>query len=82
MHALLGVFILYRMTQRPALPADEQGSYVAMSSKATMVAAEMYGEWATEEESQSADDETPDEAAEDGNSRSVTSPAPAAPQVD
>ncbi|MGI9420827.1 MAG: MFS transporter [Geminicoccaceae bacterium] len=81
-HALLGVFILYRMTQRPAIPADEQGSYVAMSSRATMVAAEMYGEWATEEESQSADDETPDEAAEDGNGPSVTSPAPAAPQVD
>ena len=55
-HALLGLFIFYRMTQRPALPLDQQGSYVAMPSRATMVAGEMYGEAATEEETESSED--------------------------
>ena len=80
-HTLLGVFILYRMTQRPALPADEQASYQAMPSRTTMVAGGMYGEWA-EEESQSADDEREDAAREEGNGPSVPSAAPAAPPVD
>jgi MFS family permease len=48
-HALLGVFILYRMTQRPALPAEEQGSYVAMSGRGTIVAGGMFGEAASED---------------------------------
>ena len=61
-HALLGVFVLYRMTQRPALPADEQGTYVAMPSRATYVAGEMFGEAATEEESE----ETPADNAPSG----------------
>ena len=56
-HASLGVFILYRMTQRPALPADEQGSYVAMTARTTPVAGEMYGEAATEVAEQIAEDE-------------------------
>ncbi len=47
-HASLGVFILYRMTQRPALPQEEQGSYVAMTARTTPVAGEMYGEAASE----------------------------------
>ena len=55
-HSLLGLFILYRMTQRAALPADEQGSYVAMPSRTTMVAGEMYGEAAIEEESEPVED--------------------------
>ncbi len=54
-HTIIGLFILFRMTQRPALPAEEQGSYVAMPSRATMVAGEMYGEVATEESSESED---------------------------
>jgi len=57
-HAILGVFILYRMTQRPALPQEEQGSYVAMTARTTPVAGEMYGEAATEVIDQSADDES------------------------
>jgi nitrate/nitrite transporter NarK len=56
-HTIIGVFILYRMTQRPALPAEEQGTYVAMPSRATMVAGEMYGEAATEESSEPDEDE-------------------------
>ena len=56
-HAILGVFILYRMTQRPALPADEQGTYVMMSSRTTPVAGEMYGEAASEVADQAADDD-------------------------
>jgi len=55
-HALLGLFILYRMTQRAALPAEEQGSYVAMPSRGTLVAGEMYGEAATEDDASGADD--------------------------
>ena len=47
-HVGLGVFILYRMTQRAALPAEEQGIYGAMPARATLVAGEMYGEAATE----------------------------------
>ena len=61
-HALLGIFVLYRMTQRPALPADEQGTYVAMPSRATYVAGEMFGEAATEEE-ESDDTDTDDASA-------------------
>lgn len=80
-HALLGVFILYRMTQRPALPAGEQGSYQAMPSRTTMVAGEMYGEWATEEGSQSADDAAAD-MADDGSAPRIIRTAPAAPPVD
>ena len=56
-HAVLGVFILYRMTQRPALPPDEQGSYVAMPSSTTPVAGEMYGEAASEVIDQAGDDD-------------------------
>ncbi len=56
LHAILGLFILYRMTQRSALPAEEQGSYVAMPARTTPVAGEMYGEAATEM-SEEADDE-------------------------
>ena len=55
-HASLGVFILYRMTQRPALPPEEQGSYVAMPARTTPVAGEMYGEAATEVSEQAAED--------------------------
>lgn len=59
-HTLLGIFVLYRMTQRPALPADEQGTYVAMPSRATYVAGEMFGEAATEDDSEeSTEDEAP-----------------------
>jgi MFS family permease len=56
-HTIIGIFILYRMTQRPALPAEEQGTYVAMPSRATMVAGEMYGEAATEESGEPEDTE-------------------------
>ncbi len=58
-HATLGIFILYRMTQRAALPAVEQGSYVAMTTRTTPVAGEMYGEAATEISEQTADEEAP-----------------------
>lgn len=47
-HAALGLFILYRMTQRAALPAEEQGRYATMPSRATVIAGGMYGEAATE----------------------------------
>lgn len=56
-HTVLGLFILYRMTQRPALPLDEQGSYVAMPSRITTVAGEMFGEYATEEETETTDED-------------------------
>ncbi len=57
-HMVLGLFILYRMTQRPALPAEEQGSYAAIiPSRATYVAGGMYGEAAIEEESDAGNEE-------------------------
>lgn len=49
-HAVLGVFILYRMTQRAALPLDEQASQIAMLSRTTVIGAGMYGEAASEAE--------------------------------
>ena len=61
-HTVIGIFILYRMTQRPPLPAEEQGTYVAMPSRATMVAGEMYGEVATEESSEQDEEEEADGA--------------------
>ncbi|MGI9451499.1 MAG: MFS transporter [Geminicoccaceae bacterium] len=56
-HTALGLFILYRMTQRPALPPDEQGSYVAWTARTTPVAGEMYGEAASEVIDQVTDDD-------------------------
>ena len=35
----LGVFALYRMTRRPALPAEEQTVYQAMPARSTPMAA-------------------------------------------
>ena len=38
-HAAIGFFALYRMTRRPALPADEQGIYQPMPARSTPMAA-------------------------------------------
>lgn len=38
-YGLIGVFALYRMTRRAAVPIDEQGEFVLMSNQATSVAA-------------------------------------------
>jgi hypothetical protein len=38
-HAAIGVFALYRMTCRPAVPADEQTSYQSMPVRSTPMAA-------------------------------------------
>ena len=38
-HAAIGVFALYRMTQRSALPADEQMTYQPMPARSTPMAA-------------------------------------------
>jgi len=76
-HALLGLFIIYRMTQRPALPPDEQGSYVAMPSRATYVAGEMYGEAAIEEDPADDTEATPGPAGQ-----ATMSEAPASPTID
>ena len=37
-HVLIGVFALYRMTQRAAVPLEDQGPYLAMSPRSTAVA--------------------------------------------
>jgi MFS family permease len=47
-HAAIGVFALYRMTRRPALPRAEQGSYMAVAHRVTPVASALYAEEATE----------------------------------
>ena len=79
-HALIGVFILYRMTQRSALPMQEQGSYAVLPRSTTTVAAEMFGEEAATE---NYDD--PDEMAdrsEDGRHQTVPNGVTARPAVD
>jgi MFS family permease len=38
-HAAIGVFALYRMTRRPAVPADEQGAFQSMPVRSTPMAA-------------------------------------------
>jgi MFS family permease len=53
-HAALGMFALYRMTQRVALPVAEQGAYIAQSPRQTAVAAALYAEEARAEEESSA----------------------------
>jgi hypothetical protein len=83
-HALIGVFILYRMTQRSALPADEQGSY-AVLPRTTAVVGEMFGEEAASESLEDGiddADQTSNEDLEDGQSQSVQRAAPASPSVD
>jgi MFS family permease len=55
-HCAIGVFILYRMTQRPAMPLEAQGSsYASIPLRATPVAAAMYGEEAAVIETAGAD---------------------------
>ena len=48
-HAAIGLFALYRMTRRRALPRAEQGSYVAVAPRATPVAGALYAEVAEAE---------------------------------
>jgi hypothetical protein len=45
-HAGVGVFALYRMTQRRAVPLDEQGHCVAIPATASQVAMAMVQETA------------------------------------
>ena len=53
-HAGLGVFALYRMTRRAALPLDEQGEYWPMMPEAATIAGEQMAE-AAEEQAQDED---------------------------
>jgi MFS family permease len=43
-HAAAGLFALYRMTRRPAMPLADQGVYVAQPPRQTAVAAALYAE--------------------------------------
>jgi MFS family permease len=43
-HAAIGLFALYRMTRRRALPRAEQGSYVAVAPRVSPVASALYAE--------------------------------------
>jgi len=49
-HAAIGLFALYRMTRRAALPRAAQGSYVAVAPRVTPVAGALYAEEACEED--------------------------------
>lgn len=81
-HVLIGAFILYRMTQRPALPADEQGSYGVLP-RTTAVVGEMFGEEAAESSEEQEDDTTTSFAPSGESHRAaVAGAAPAAPLVD
>jgi MFS family permease len=54
-HAAIGLFALYRMTQRRAIPVAEQGAYIAQSPRQSAVAAALCAETAGAEEPKSAD---------------------------
>ena len=62
LHALLGVFALWRMLCRPARPLDEQGAYVAYPATSTPVTASLNPEldW-PEHEQPPLPDDLPDE---------------------
>ena len=49
-HAVIGVFALYRMTVRRATPLEDQGAYAPVPPPASPVAAALYPEAAEEEE--------------------------------
>lgn len=44
--AVLFIYAVYRMTQRPSIPIDETGAYVGVSPSASPVAVEYAQEWA------------------------------------
>jgi MFS family permease len=48
-HAAIGLFALYRMTRRRALPRASQGSYVAVAPRVSPVASALYAEVAEAE---------------------------------
>jgi MFS family permease len=48
-HASIGLFALYRMTRRRALPRAEQGAYVAVAQRISPVAGALYAEVAEAE---------------------------------
>ena len=48
-HAAIGLFAVWRMTQRQALPVAEQGPYVALPPRATPAASALYAEAAEAE---------------------------------
>jgi hypothetical protein len=48
-HAAIGLFALYRMTRRRALPRAEQGAYVAVAQRISPVAGALYAEVAEAE---------------------------------
>ena len=52
LHLLLGVFALYRMTRRPAIPLEEQGAWVAVPQSSTSVAAAMAADEYAESQAQ------------------------------
>ena len=63
-HAGIGLFILYRMTRRAAIPLEDQGAHVIMPPRATTVATAMYAEAALEAEAEAEAAEEESEAAE------------------
>jgi MFS family permease len=56
-HAAIGLFALYRMTRRAAMPLAEQGSYVAVAPRVSPVASALYAEEASEEQRRDRPDE-------------------------
>jgi MFS family permease len=56
-HTAIGLFALYRMTRRSALPLAEQGSYVAVAPRVSPVASALYAEEASEEHRRDRPDE-------------------------
>ena len=49
-YAAIGLFALYRMTRRAAVPLEEQGHYVILSPRGTTVAAGLAAEEAIDAE--------------------------------
>lgn len=63
-HVVIGVFAIYRMTRRTAVPVDDQISYVPMPMRATPAAAalSLEAEWIDEDSDAAADDQSEDSA--------------------
>jgi len=80
--ALIALYALYRMTQRPPLSSDETDSYLGVLPTASPVAVEAAGTWAVEqaEAERDADEETAGETNDDetgAEGETGASPAPA-----
>jgi MFS family permease len=70
--AVIGVYALYRMTRREALPVEETESYVSVLPTASPMAVETAGVWAAEQAEAAAEEAAAEEA--ESSSETVQTP--------